>query len=446
VNSRAQFRDDHVANTIAGRGQKGKAGRWILLSIFALALVLRLVDGIFVVGLDAPRGMDSRQYIQYAENLVSGRGYVLDDFHVLEQVHSVRMPGYPIFLAAFRYVFGPNLAWVRAAQCILGAVLALEVYWIAVVLFGVPVARIAAFATAIYPNFIRWSNLIATETLFLLLFVGAVGALFRHAETRKSVYLLAAGGALGLATLTRATAFPLFFLLVLYFLARYRPSMDGFKAWLIFAIAGLVVILPWSIRNMRIHGTFVLLSTQSGLSLWRAVGPGADPTGNDRFAPTPPIPCTIRTEVAWDKYLRDSAVREIRRRPMGFLRNLPAQFVRMWHLTPHFWLRKTAGGKLEELVFLSFYYPLLALSAGGIYLTRRSWRRLLPCHLAFVNFTAIHVVFVTAGRYRLPIIPFFVIFAAVMIICLLRRRRDVASGIASQREATQVMNVCSSRG
>jgi 4-amino-4-deoxy-L-arabinose transferase-like glycosyltransferase len=394
---------------------------WILPSIFVTALALRLAYGIFVVGLDSPLGMDSHQYIQYAENIVNGQGHVFDNYAVLERVHSVRMPGYSFFLSAFFYTFGFDLVWVRSAQCILGAVLTLQVYWIALLLFGLPVARIAALATAIYPNFIRWSNFIATETLFLFLFVGAVAALFHHFHTRKNIYLLVAGGALGLATLTRATSFPLLFLLLLYFLERYRPRLAGFKAWVILVITTLVVILPWSIRNTMIHGTFVPLSTQSGLSLWRAVGPGADPMGDNRYAPSPAIPTTVRTEVEWDAHLRDAAIREIREEPMRFLRNLPLQFVWMWHLSPHFGSRETRGEKFGELLFLLFYYPLLILAMGGFYLTRHSWRRLLPCYLIFVNFTVIHVVFVTAGRYRLPVIPFFIILAAVMILSLVRK-------------------------
>src|SRR5206468_10165252 len=85
-----------------------------------------------------------------------------------------------------------------------------------------------------------------------------------------------AGLLFGLAALTRAAQvyfLPLLSLwLVLVHRERLRAALSA--AWIVPAVA-LLVILPWTVRNTRLHGGFVLIETNGPYNLWRGNGPGA---------------------------------------------------------------------------------------------------------------------------------------------------------------------------
>ncbi|MBN2105762.1 glycosyltransferase family 39 protein [bacterium] len=383
--------------------------------VFIGALVLRLLFGIMVTGFNSPEGFDSEQYIEYAQNLLDGKGYVKIRYAILDEVRSVRMPLYPLFLAGCFKISGFNFIFVRILQCLMGALLSVQVFLIAKMVFNRKTAFIASVIAAVYPNFLRWTNWIATETLFIFLLMWGVYLLIQYFKTDHVRFLILSGIFLGLSVLTRATSFTYVILLFPVFLIHHKLFFKSVQKWgILFGIV-LLILSPWSIRNTLIHGHFVPLSTQSGLSLWRAVGPGVDPVSDNRYAPAPEFPDSINTEYEWDRFLKQKAMEQIKKDPVRFLKLLPKQFVWMWHLSPHFKFQYSRKEILNEIVFMLTYYPLLICCLIGVILTRKQRNRLLFAYLIFLNFTAIHIVFVTAGRYRLPIMPFVMMFAAAAI-------------------------------
>jgi hypothetical protein len=110
---------------------------------------------------------------------------------------------------------------------------------------------------------------------------------------------------------------------------------------------------------------------------------------------------------------------------LQFIRENPLQFARLslrrlqyfWHLGYH-------GNGFAEIAFLVFYLPMLSLAALGIWIGLRLNRYAVLLLLTVpISLTALHMVFLPAGRYRLP---------AELILCML-------AGVGAARSFSKTM-------
>ena len=81
----------------------------------------------------------------------------------------------------------------------------------------------------------------------------------------------------------------------------------------------------------------------------------------------------------------------------------------MWRITPVNKAYRSAG---TVIVSVMSFVPLLLLAAFGLVETRQNLRQVSPIFLFALGYTAVHMVFVGTIRYRLPLEPFLIIFAA----------------------------------
>ncbi len=98
-----------------------RASRWTL--VLAIALGLRVVAAFLVTRFAEARGKpclfgDTVVYWELARAIVAGDPYLVMQWGVPH--FALRTPGYPLFLAACRGLFGPNLLAVRLVQAVLG--------------------------------------------------------------------------------------------------------------------------------------------------------------------------------------------------------------------------------------------------------------------------------------------------------------------------------------
>jgi 4-amino-4-deoxy-L-arabinose transferase-like glycosyltransferase len=240
------------------------------ISILLMALALRLF---FVLACPNVAG-DSPIYESFARNLLRSGTYS----HLQAQGNQpprptlIRVPGYPLFLAAVFAVAGPgNESAVRIVQafldtftCILIALIAFEIS------SGEPrrrrkVALWAMFLAALCPFVANYAATILTEVPATLLWTAAtlfgLKGLKHQAASRTWLY---AGLLTGLATLFRPESGILagFFGVVLFLreiLQRRRWREAGLSVSLM--AAGLLLALtPWTLRNAWTLKTFQMLA------------------------------------------------------------------------------------------------------------------------------------------------------------------------------------------
>jgi 4-amino-4-deoxy-L-arabinose transferase-like glycosyltransferase len=264
--SDASASESKLERTLRGlvSGERG----WLLL-IFCVALVLRLAYAMPHARI--PLGNDMGVYHQLAAGLLSGEGYV----SALEpHFQSWRAPGYPFFIAAIYAVVGQSAAMVILLQCLLSAWTCVLVARIARSTFDRKVALLAGFICAANPQMIHWSGEYLTETLFTCLL--ALGVLLCIDLRRESGWGRASlvGGVLGFATLVRPNLLLFLPLVSLYSLAFAGGEMRRrVGVSLAIPVLACAVLLPWTLRNYRVHAEFVPVASIGGVALFVGIPP-----------------------------------------------------------------------------------------------------------------------------------------------------------------------------
>ena len=267
-------------------GERGRARRWLAVAL-AAGLALRLAFGL-VYWVDQPLTLDEQEYLLLANNVARGRGfsYASPSSGVVEGRHVGRAPLYPLLLA------GVGLAWpgsaivsdrlphavpaeVKVAQALIGCAVVWLIAWWARRIAGPRAGVAAAMVAGVLPAARGdWRLRAEREPLCRARAAGGVrsstAARPRRRRAPRSVSALGGGAVIGLAALTRPAILPFLGLATLWLLVRRR-------GWLAVAvIAGTaLVVAPWTARNHAVHGRFVLVASEGGVTFW---------TGNNRLA------------------------------------------------------------------------------------------------------------------------------------------------------------------
>jgi 4-amino-4-deoxy-L-arabinose transferase-like glycosyltransferase len=411
------------------RSPAGSPGSLIAAAaIVGFALRLAFALGYWV---DRPLTHDEQEYLQLAKNIREGRGLVYDPPAPgePEPERFGRAPLYPAFLAGVMAVSPPDptLRNVRVAQCFIGAVGVWVIALLARRAAGSRAAVIAAFIAAIYPPLVWICAFVLSEALYSTVALATALLLSRvFDETRERVgggpatALCAAGGLLaGVAVLIRPAM--LFFLILagLWLLWQRRWT------WLAALTLGtLAAVLPWTARNAREHGRFVLVASEGGITFWTGnhpLSPGegdmaANPAiklDNQRFRAEHP---GLSPEALEPIYYRE-ALGHIRERPLWWGTLLARKvFFLIVPVGPSY----TLHANLYYGATLLSYGLLLPFGVVGLWRLRRDGRWPRALGLLAASAVLASVVFLPQERFRIPVIdPTLIVGAGA---CLAHRR------------------------
>ncbi|MFT4512519.1 MAG: 4-amino-4-deoxy-L-arabinose transferase-like glycosyltransferase [Planctomycetota bacterium] len=217
------------------------AERAVLVSIvIVVAAALRVA---FVAGAEvqSPLRVDAGEYAQYAHNLVEHGVYSMSK-DPAPLPDSFRSPGYPLFLAACRFVGGES-AWYGLAlwmQVVLSTLTVLLSYRLARQFLSFAPAVFAAALVALSPHVVVTAGFVLTECLAAFVVTSGLWLLIGSRSKKRDVI-----GALmlGLAPLCNETMV-------------FLPLVSGFALWhrdrrraiTVFALAMLPFVL-WNVRN-----------------------------------------------------------------------------------------------------------------------------------------------------------------------------------------------------
>jgi 4-amino-4-deoxy-L-arabinose transferase-like glycosyltransferase len=373
----------------------------------------------------------------------------------------LRPPGYPWFLAAIYAVTGGSYVAPRLVQMLLGLASAVFAWRIGRRWFSPAVGLAWSAILVLYWSPVYWEGELHEVALLVFLLLASVESLGRWSESPRVGRAMAAGAILGIGALVRPNAlFLLLFALIwMAWIARRRgartlPSGAGLLA------AAALVIAPATIRNARVAGDPVLISTNFGINLFignneKSAGFVSANLGEyGAFRNCYDYPAVARkVERELGRPLKDSEISaHFTGKALTFVRENPNRF--LWLLmrkTIFFWgpdeIPHNKVDALERehskiLRWLPGNFPLL-LSGGllGLFFACRSSskkpggdlgsrREVIVLVLGFTVAWFLSVVpFFVAARYRAPILPFLMLFSAVAIhelVALALGRRLVA--------------------
>ena len=259
--------------------------RAFVLSAALVGLLARLAFGLlYWVG--EPLNRDEVEYLSLARNLAAGRGYDFDEYVKQGPVPPFgRAPGYPVFLALTGgggNSFDALPASVKVAQAIAGGAGVILIALAAFRLGGRRAAIAAAAMASLHPPLTWIAGYAYSEAVFWPVGLALALATSRMLEAKSSGWTLALGvGAFaGLAILLRAATLLFVPIALAWMLWKRQPRAAA--AFL----AGLALILgPWTARNAAVHGRFVLVASDGGVTLW--TGNNALATGEGDMAANP---------------------------------------------------------------------------------------------------------------------------------------------------------------
>ena len=253
--------------------------------VILVAAAARLLHVIFTVRLNPLANnlvLDSMVYDKWAKALVWGGE--------LPATKLMQAPLYPWFLSLIYRIFGPSLTAVRSVQALLGIFTCAFIAIITRRLFRSSTAGIiAGLLAALYLPAIFYEGILLPATLAL--FLNALFVLLMVPDTGHAgpPRLIAAGFVLGLSVMTKPVVLLLlpFGLLYLWFRTKnFSGVAVNFLKYAATLVIGLLLaIAPLTIRNARMTGTFLPLTSGGGINFYI----GHNPRANGFF----PVPSTM---------------------------------------------------------------------------------------------------------------------------------------------------------
>ncbi len=423
----------------------------ILPGIFLAALIIRVV---YILTLNNAVDVWGDWWDELGWKLAAGQGFWVDNqyFPGGTPFYSWRAPGFPFFLSLIYRLCGHSFLAAKIGLAVVSSLTAVLIYLIALLIADRKVAIVSAVIFALYPVSIFWTGQLAPETLTGFLLLGMTSCLLSGKKSGKLYWFVLAGVIMGLGTLTRS-AFILFLPMVGLWLclmnrrsghcerseaiskqdcrvAENAPRNDlkfPFFATVVCALGCALAVVPWTLRNQKIHHRVVLTSTEGGVVCFIANNERSldEPSGYWN----PPLEYFSylrgRSEVEIDKHLYQRAFAFIRSNPQQFLVRVGDRFLRYWRLAPHTF--SGPGGPYKQYyVWLSliFLVPLFALSTYGLFLSFRKWREFLLIYLIIIAWSLpVILFFKVVIRYREPIMPFVLMFCSLGIVSWLHNRK-----------------------
>lgn len=415
-------------------GKEWRAARDKVFLIVMLAAVGTAVACVLPHHADLTQDLmhDSRNYNSLALGLLRHQTYG----------SAYLQPGYPVFLAFIYSFAGPNLLMVYVFQGILYVLTLGLLYRISLYLTGLRSTSAIAVCLCLVIGALRTAvTSVCSEILAGALVTAGIFHLLKavaRPSLRASITIGLLSGAL---SLTRSTFFPFVFVILLFVIfsgqdRKLRLAHGG----LILAIVACFIV-PWTLRNYKVTGAIVPISTGGGYNFWKGNWPGwEEGRGWKRFPPEVEPLLVGKSEVEQDRILTRIALGCIIEHPVRALRSFARKFGALWlgnfGIDP-----KQRPGNADMPHIGSCGIPKSSVPAVAVFglavygwfcLPRDAKRRAYPILAVLAYWTAVYVATVAQLRYSLPVKGFELMLSAVglrqLSLTVARRRPDASAG------------------
>jgi 4-amino-4-deoxy-L-arabinose transferase-like glycosyltransferase/Tfp pilus assembly protein PilF len=404
-----------------------------ILGLFIFAFLIRFIylnqiksSPLF----DAPL-LDDKYHDQWAQAILKGQDFEKGVFF--------KAPLYPYFLALVYKIFGHSFYMARLIQFIIGSLSCVLVYLIGKKIFNPRVGRIAGVIASLYGILIYFEGELLLEILTVFLDLLLVWALFWVKAKPSYRRWIVSGGLLGLSALARPNILlvgvAFFFWILFYFIGKTQSYRKSLLYALCFAFGAILIVSPVTLRNYIKGNDFVLIASQDGMNFYIGNNPQSD--GASAFLPgargtwSGMYDDAIRiAEESMHKKLKPSQVSRfwygrgmkfMKEHPFDFLSLTMKKLVLFWNggelsnINDIYFFAKR-GGVLKGLIWkFVIFFPfgiMCPLALSGMMLSYKQFENTLVLLLfVFVYMLSVVLFFVTV-RYRVPVLPFLIIFSA----------------------------------
>lgn len=251
-------------------------------ALLVVALVVYIPLLFFVVSLgseqvragEGPRfvypvhGSDSAGYVVLADNILEQRVFSSSNAAPFLP-DTFRTPGYPFFLALFKFIFG-SYTWFPLIQILCTVGVSFMVLRMGERVFSRTVGMVGAFLYLLDPTVILHSLVLLSDSTYVFLVVLTVYLLFfksKEGSVRERAMVVgAAGVVLGISVLARPISMFLPAVLLPFYIFSVRADLPKKKIAqniLLFIFGLSILTVPWLMRNKNAVGVWGLSSVAS---------------------------------------------------------------------------------------------------------------------------------------------------------------------------------------
>ena len=390
--------------------------------VFALALAVRLV---YILEADASPlfehpAVDAKTYTHHAQRLAAGNWLGIGEGPFWQP------PLYPYFLGAVKVLFPESFFYaVRFVQALLGALVCAMSWWVGRTLFNPAVGLLAGIGAALCGPLIFFDGELLPASLAAFVDLLALVVLLRVWRRPSRWGFLGAGVAFGVGALAVPTV--LVFAVAVPVVILWTSSRRQGLIWAgAFSLGVILAIAPVAWRNWAIGGDGVGISYNAGINLY--IGNNSDYAETVAIRPgwewddlvTQPAREGIEGPSAKSAYFAARAWDYIRGDPTGWLGLMGHKLGAFWHGDErgrnqpiYFW--RTYSKVLSVTLWkagIAFPFGLVApLALWGMLLSLRRIGPTWPL-LYVLSYCLGVVAFFVAARYRVPVLPVLIVFAA----------------------------------
>lgn len=407
-----------------------------LLVILALALIIRVIYLLLYSNLAEWSILTVDNYYHHNLALVIANGDIWGDTTYF------RAPFYIFTLALLYKIFGVSL-WVgRILGMFIGLATVITTYKIADLIFNKRVALFAALLVCFYPVMMYFEAELLLDSYFMLLLELAIYFFLRYFKQAKNKDIIFSAIFLGLSIITRPTALvviPIFIVILLFQKDNFGIRLKRLGMLLLPVI---LIIAPITMRNIVVADDPVLIASQGGINFY--IGNNKTADGVSAVMPEPMgynwriSQITHIAEKDWRKKdLKQGQVSSYwYQQGLNWIKENPFDFIKLYlkKIYYNFNDREISNnrnlGSFYQKIPLLKYNPLsfgilFVFSLFGLifFFSKNKEVRIL---------TAIILVYILASslfffnsRFRLPLLPLYIVIAAATIIMLVENYRQL---------------------
>lgn len=416
--------------------RSGRPDLFLALAVFGLAVLVRVIylleirDNPFF---DFPI-VDSNTYDMQAREIASGNWLGDEVFW--------QAPLYPYFLAILYRVFGGGYFTTRLVQVFLGGMNCVLAYLVGSKVFDRPVGIVSGLAMALCGSVVFFDSELLAPVLLVLLSLLLVYLMIQ--SRAKIAWWLMCGFLLGLLVVGHGLAalfFPAALIWMGLSLRRRIPAGRVLLSCLAFALGCSMPVGLVAFRNYVVGKDFVPISSNAGINFYIGNNPSYDYTVG------------LRPGLRWERLNREPLDMGITkhsqrsaffyRKALTFITSHPGQSISLLlRKLYQFWNGNEVGRNQEmypfrsysiilRLVlwkyFLAFPFGLVGpLSLVGLWVSWRERKRIGLLGLFLLASVVPVVFFFVCARYRMPALPFLLMFACFFLVWVVRKFRSSA--------------------
>ena len=367
-------------------------------------------------------------------------------------------PGYPLFLALIYWLTGGSYLAVRWVQICIGLLNIFLVYLLGKNLSGYKAGLFSALGVATYWAFVHYDMELNQVTIYITIHLLCFNLLFHAHQKNKLGLLFLAGFVFGIGAWFRGETFILIFPLTIFVMFLFynsgRPK-GALYTGLLFLVSALLPVVPLSLYNYYLCGSFTSGSHNSECSISIAFHPDTPEYGS--YTPemlrwlnkTPEDTVEIfdldgmtlglgkelglgrrATYKEWKNYLISGAIYNIKTYPWLNFKKCLKRF--LWTFSPQeldenkvIYYEREVSKVLKYLPRFPLPMSLFALGLAllvisllskgtkpiGIPIT--SWKFLFVLLFFVVTNIGVFSLLIAGSRYRVSLIPYFFIFGGI---------------------------------